>query len=243
MANDSDERSQSGAPIYRHDSSTSRSGQVAASKSAELISQHISKHFGDETSVFHEIVSNLIHVDINIIDPTPSRPYYTLITSGMSDRPMRPPKEYRLLTRAELMMSLPADWPMHEKAFKDERNYWPIRILKELARLPHEHSTWLWATHTVPNGDPPKRYSKNTRLCCALLAMPQLTPEEFPKLEAGPGKIIHFHGVVPLYREEMDYKLANGADALEERLEEAGVTELLSLKRVNVCKRKLFGGS
>jgi hypothetical protein len=242
MANDGDEHSQFGEPIYRHEPGAARSRPVAASQSAELISQHIATHIGEVSSVFHEIVSDLVHIDINIVDPSLTRPFYTLITSGMSDRPMRAPKGFQLMTRAELMLCLPADWPMGQKAFKSDSNYWPLRVLKELARLPHEYSTWLWAAHTVPNGDPPKRYSNKTRLCCALLSSPQLTPESFSHVEAGLGKVIYFHSVVPIYREEMDFKLAEGVDALEERLREANVTELLDLKRVNVCKRKLLGG-
>jgi hypothetical protein len=241
MGNDTDKHSQSESDILRHDPNKARSGPVAKTQSLELISQHISEHFGDNTSVFHEIVSSLVHIDIIVVKPTQSIPFYTLVTSGMSDRPMRAPKESPLLTRAELMLSLPADWPVSEQAFKDERNYWPIRVLRILARLPHEYSTWLWDTHTVPNGDPPKRYAKNTRFCCAYLSSPRLVSEEFTQLEAGPGKIIHFHAVIPIYREEMDFKLASGSDALEERLHANNITELLSLNRTNVCKKKLFG--
>jgi hypothetical protein len=241
MSDNHDERSESGAPIYRYDSGESRSGRVAKNQATELISNHLNGYFGTEPAVFHEIVSDLVHIDIHVIDPTPERPYYTLITSGMSDRPMRPPKEYPLLTRAELMLCLPDNWQLSEKALKDERNYWPIRLLKQLARFPHQYRTWLWATHTVPNGDPAKRYAKNTRLCCAYLSSPRLVSEEFTKLEAGPGKIIHFHTVIPLYNEEMDYKLASGSDALDERLNDGNITELLDLNRINVCKRKLFG--
>jgi hypothetical protein len=57
----------------------------------------------------------------------------------------------------------------------------------------------------------------------------------------GIGKVIHFHGVVPPYREKMDYKLAKSADKLADRLGEANVTELLYLKRVNILKKSFFG--
>jgi hypothetical protein len=132
---------------------------------------------------------------------------------------------------------------MGQDAFKDERNYWPIRLLKELARLPHQYKTRLWTSHTVPNGDPPRPYSKRTRLCCALISTPRLVPESFLRLDAGPGKTIYFHSVIPIYREEMDYKLSMSADALGERLNTANVTELLNLNRTNVCKKGPFGRS
>ena len=46
--------------------------------------------------------------------------------------------------------------------FETPGGYWPYRMLKELARLPHEFDTFLWKGHTVPNGDPPQPYGPNT---------------------------------------------------------------------------------
>ena len=57
---------------------------------------------------------------------------------------------------AEMMICLPPDWNMDQRAWNDERHYWPIRLLKTLARLPHEYNTWLSDCHTMPNGDPPE---------------------------------------------------------------------------------------
>lgn len=37
--------------------------------------------------VWHELVSDLVHLDVHVAEPTPARPYYTVVTSGMSDRP------------------------------------------------------------------------------------------------------------------------------------------------------------
>ena len=43
--------------------------------------------------------------------------------------------EYKL-ERAELAIALPADWKLDQESMKDEKWYWPIRLLKSLARLP-----------------------------------------------------------------------------------------------------------
>lgn len=37
--------------------------------------------------------------------------------------------------RLELMIDLPTDWPLEMESLRDERNFWPIRILKILARF------------------------------------------------------------------------------------------------------------
>lgn len=58
---------------------------------------------------------------------------------------------------AELVISLPPFWPLDEQSWRDERHYWPVRLLKTLGRLPHEYDTWLGVGHTIPNGDPRSR--------------------------------------------------------------------------------------
>lgn len=91
-----------------------------------------------------------IHVDIFIVEPTAERNYYTLVTSGMGAHRMNVPKElaeYKL-ERAEIVVYLPADWNISDH---EEKNYWPLRWLKILARLPLEEDSWLGWGHSVPN--------------------------------------------------------------------------------------------
>ena len=56
--------------------------------------------------------------------------------------------EYKL-ERAELAIALPPDWKLDEGSMKDERWYWPFRLLKVLARLPISSDTWLGFGHTM----------------------------------------------------------------------------------------------
>jgi hypothetical protein len=241
MVEDKEDRSESGAPIYRHSASDARSELVGGvSQFTEVIESHIDKHFKKRGPVFHEIVSDLVHLDIELIEPTADRPYFTLITNGMSSRPMSTPKGAEQSQYAELVLSLPPDWPLTQELFANERNYWPIRWLKELARLPHKYNTWLWASHTVPNGDPPEPFADNTKLCCALILFPVLVPKSFVRLEVSPGTMIHFLSFVPIYREEMDLKLHKGLDPLMSLFDKAKVNELLNINRLNTCKRGLF---
>jgi hypothetical protein len=232
-----------GGPILRHEA-RERPFELAVgdSEAIEKIGAHIEAHLGPVSGVFHELISDLVHVDIHLVPPTDGRPFHTLVTSGMSDQPMSPPAAAPDCRVAELIIGLPPDWPMDQESWSDERYYWPVRWLKMLSRLPHEYKTWLWHGHTVPNGDPPEPFSEDTDLCCALLLPPFLTRPEFDALEIDADKTIHFFALVPLYREEMDFKLRKGTDALIERLVKAGVDEVLDVKRKNVCKRgfKLF---
>lgn len=196
----------------------------------EAITDHVEAHVGTVSSVFHEIVSERVHIDVLTVAPTATRPFFTLVTAGMSARPMTAPPQAPDELLAELVLCLPPEWPLTEEAFTDERAYWPIRLLKTLARLPHQYDTWLWTGHTVPNCDPPEPYADGTLLCGATLLAPVLAPEEFERLESARGTT-QFLSVIPLYAEELELKLAQGAGALAERLDGIGVTELLDSLR------------
>lgn len=212
-------------------------------EAVEAITQHLGKFIGEPSNVFHEVVSEGVHIDVHVIGPTPERDYYTLVTSGMSDLPMNAPEGAEGLRYAELVLALPRDWapgPLESANLEDESLYWPIRLLGDLARLPHMHNTWLSFGHTVPNGDPPQPYAPNTELCCALLIPAVSFGPEFFTLPIRPDKTVFFFAVVPLYEAEVRLKLKKGADALMEALVKRPVPELIDPVRAEVVRKKRF---
>lgn len=237
-----EETSASGSPIYRHQprenqwSPPTRQDGEAISK----IETHIDKNIGAVDVVWHEIISDLVHIDVHHAPPSNHRDFHTLITTGMSDRPMNVPQGLEDLRYAELMIYLPSSWPLSfrlntESELSDERYYWPIRWVKMLARLPHEFNTWLGYCHSVPNGDPPEPFAPGTDLSGVMLIYPVLEPEEFTPLEINPEKKIHFWALLPIYSEEMRYKLDHGGDALLDHLAAEHVSPVVNPTRRNVC--------
>lgn len=230
-----------GAVIHRHEpGQRDFEPAVGDEQNIQLITDHVEKHIGEINGVFHEVVSDLVHVDLHLIPPTAERPFQTLVTTGMSDRPMSPPDEVSDLAHAELMIALPPDWPLSHEAFEDENHYWPVRWLKMLARFPHEYDTWLFEGHSVPNGDPPEPFADNTKFCGWLLLSPLSVPDEFRMLEVNKNKTIHFFSILPLYEGEMELKLSKGTDALINGFDKAGVTEVVDVGRPDTS-RKRFG--
>ena len=230
-----------GDPVYRYSDSerpTDFEMAFGDSHSIERITEHIEKYCGPVGHVLHELMSDLVHIDVHCVRPTPECNYHTLVTSGMSDRPMNAPEQVADFKYAELMLCLPPEWPLDDNSLKDPKNYWPVYLLKMLARFPHKFNTWLWWGHTMPNGDPAGPYADNTKLCCALLLSPVRCEEGFETLEISPEKTIHFFSIIPIYQEELDVKLEKGAEALCELFDKHGINELLDVKRVNVCKKR-----
>jgi len=242
MSNEDDEddieRSESGGPIYRHQARERdwTAPQHATEHLAE-VEAHVEKYIGKIETVFHELASDLIHLDVLFIPATEDRRYHVLVTSGVSDEPMNVPEGLEKFRRAELLIALPAEWPLSQLSFNDENNYWPIRWLKTIGRLPHEYETWIGWGHTIPNGDPPEKIA-NTRFAGVMVTAPYWLPEEFFQLQTKAGETISFYHLIPLYYEEMDLKLKKGADALEELFEKQNLSFILDIKRPNVAASK-----
>jgi Suppressor of fused protein (SUFU) len=207
----------------------------------EGLTDHVERHLGPEPHVFHELVSDIVHVDVLRAAPTDELPFNTLMTCGMSERPMAAPDDFPEGRYAEVMLRLPPDWPLDDEAFKDESAYWPVRLLKTLARVPHEYDTWLWYGHTIPNADPPEPYAPNTQLCGAFLLTPVLGPDGFDRADVA-GRQINVLAVVPVHADEMEMKLEKGAEELAEQLDRAKVSEVVEPGRPSVARqrRRLF---
>ncbi len=224
----------SGQPILRHRNQGDFEYAAGDEATIEAVSNHITQHIGPIDFVFHELISDKVHIDVHVVKPRPDRPYITLVTSGMSDRPMTVPPGVEAPQFAELLVCLPPDWPLSQESFEDEANYWPIRWLKQLARLPHDYRTWLGFGHSVPNGDPAEPFADNTDFCCMLVLPPVRFGDDFQLLEMPDGKQIAFYALVPLYAEEMEMKLRRGTNALLEEFDRIGITELIDLDRPNL---------
>lgn len=205
--------------------------EVYSEKEMRAVEKHIEKYYGKFGEVFHELVSPDIHVDICIIPPAKKRDYYILTTMGMGAHKMNVPEELKneKLDRAELMIALPPDWKISDP---EECNYWPIRLLKNIARLPVSAGTWVGWGHTVDNQEP---YAENTSLCGALLIDPEVGRPEGNVLTLPGGEDVNFYQIIPLYREEMDYKLNNGAGALLEIMENT-VSYVIEIDRPNAAE-------
>jgi hypothetical protein len=236
VTEDSGEYSVGGIQILRHgiddeDEEESRPPEYADHK---RISEHISAAIGPIELVYHELVSHVVHVDIHWVKAIRSRPFHVLVTSGMSALPMTLPEGLPFARHAELMAVLPETWKMDKAAWKDERWYWPIRWLKILARLPHEHQTWLGSGHTVPNGDPAEPFAPDTKLCCMLLLKAISLPSEAQSMTLSDGSPLDFFALYPLHENEMLCKLVEGTDALLDKLDRGRVSDVIDPSRRSV---------
>ena len=206
----------------------------------DAVETHISKCFGEFENVFHEIVSPDIHVDICVIPPNDDRNYYTLVTMGMGAYRMNVPEELAEyeLERAELLVALPSDWKLDQDSMEDETWYWPIRMLKSIARLPGQNDTWLGWGHTVAS-DEGTTYAENTKLCAAMLIYQQVGEEEADICELPGGEKVNFYQLLPLYDEEVAFKCENDGEALLKRMK--GISFVVDINRRSAMEKVSTG--
>lgn len=195
----------------------------------DALEEHIKEYYGDFPTVLHEINSTDIHCDIACIPPTKKRNYYTLITMGMGAHLMNIPKDLEEDEngRAELLICLPPDWKVGENG---NEWFWPIRLLKDLARLPITSDTWLGWGHSVDNRS---RFAENTDLCGSLLLHPEDVEDGAEKCVLPSGDTVNFFEIIPLYRSEMAYKIDNDTRALLEQMSE--VNHVVDINRRECC--------
>jgi hypothetical protein len=225
-----------GSPTWRHRRVTAELQPATYDwPHGRALAAHVRAHLGTAENVWHEIVSEFVHIDVHVHEPSESLPMRVLMTEGMSRRPMTVPQELPHMRWAELAMCLPPHWPLTQSDVGDERNYWPLRWLYKLARMPHEYRTWLSYGHTIPNGDPPRPFADNTELCCWLLTPPVPFGAGFGRVALENGEPLHIYAAIPIHRQEVDFKRKYGADALMRRLWDARALGALDISRRPVC--------
>jgi hypothetical protein len=127
------------------------------------------------------------------------------------------------LGRAELVMYLPPDWDM-------DNDEWAVKQISTIAHVAYDKNTWLGYGHILPSPEP---YSADSRMKAMMLIDIQesdSTAFYCPMENENP---VFFYQLIPIYPEELKYKLRYGIDALIEKM--SNVSAIVDLHRENVC--------
>ena len=202
----------------------------------DSLTSYLESELGGLEGVHTQLVPSDPPIDLLVVAPTPERSCRVVVTCGMAAEPMEPPPDSAPYRRAELLLCLPDGWPIGGDA--GDAASWPLAMLRRIAQVPRLLDTWLFAGHTMPNGDPPEPWGPATELCAAIATAPRLAFEGQARIELGAGERIDLLALLPLYADEMAFKLDRGPAALLERLSAEGVTELLDPVRPSVAPER-----
>lgn len=202
----------------------------------EAIENHLSMFVDeDEIEVFADQISNQHPVDIYWIKPNKKiRPYSILMSCGMSAYPMDMPEGLEDKELAEVALLLPPDWNLDGDDWLEPENSWPLDHLTDIARQPFETVSWLAFGDTVKNEEDSDKCFAGTNFNSSILLNSITLPAEFTKINFR-NATINVYTVIPLYPEELKFKMKNNADALIDKFIDFDINEILDPKRKNTC--------
>lgn len=200
----------------------------------EAMDRHYHRWLGPISTVFHEEVSPLIHVDRHVIPPAPDRPYLTLCTTGMAELPMTTPRGARSVRFAELIIRLPPDWVIEGDGADNSNWDWPIATLGLAARYPHRWGTWLGDGHTVAF-DKDGGVLPGTKFECLLVVQPLSRGVLVPPARVGWFKRVNVLQLVPITASERSLAMESGRTLLIDRLRQFSPDLVVDLNRPSVA--------
>ena len=162
------------------------------------ICAHVEAHVGPIARVLHENQSQYVHLDVLVIPPSTRFPFTTLVTSGMSDRPMLAPydeEEARNWARCEFVIGLPADWNGGSVDTWTDETFGPVAELLGAARYPHACESWIAPGHTIAPSGNGMLGSWTQKFSSVLVDWPYALPPELGRLQVSENEAINFYGL------------------------------------------------
>lgn len=209
---------------------------------AEWIADHVDRCFKDaDVSVFHEIMSFDIPIHIYLIKPKGAS-FRLLLTSGMSALKMNVSDQVEnpeTLEFAELMMLIPENIEFEEVYSGNKKNDWILTILKRTAKFPHFYDTWIGIGHSIQAEEDFTPYGKDTEYVGALILPSVSFDERFTEIVKNDRKI-NIYSVLPIYKNELEYKIEHGYNDFLDLLIKANGSEILNPNRKNLITKKTF---
>jgi hypothetical protein len=142
------------AALLQHGDSPASSPKPAGAPHESII-QHMAQHFGPVEELGLQEILPVVGVRINVIHPKKKKDPLILFTTGMSDLAQTVPAGREAYQYTELMVRLPANWPLDKNLSKPEF-YWPVKWLLDGLAVTKLPSTTISVTKPVAHAGGPK---------------------------------------------------------------------------------------
>lgn len=213
-----------------------RSAQKKVGDYSDAIIAHVEKRFGQVADgALIEIVPTTDQpIAIHHVPKSKSIDGASIyFTTGLSRYEMNVPKGQRKFRFAELLVAVPADWPVPEAALDDPARAWAIQWLRRIAAYPIDNDTWLGGeVTTIANDEPAQPLGKGTKFTAWLLASPN---DKDNRIKVARDITINLYQMFPLYNEEYKLERSHGITALMELVHKIGMPEFIDNNRPNVA--------
>jgi len=163
-------------------------------------------------------------------------PVTILMTNGLSDYTMPVLDKWKGREHTEIFFCLPTYWDLDE--FKDPNFSWTYEWIHTLEQFVREKETWFGPGHTIPCGNPPAPISANMQQEYLIFLDPIFTGDAMRPMEVD-GKTIHFLSIVPIFGDELDYKMGKGTDKIVRKFVQRKIDERLDDYRYSVLRSRM----
>ncbi len=195
-------------------------------KKYSSIKEYISEKVGNiHLSIPSQSLDDL-DIEVLIIEPTKNKPYFTLITDGLSNYQLKPPGNLETNLFCELVIYLPEYW----KVLNPNINfYWPIKSLFQSAYKIVNNYCWV-AFSSIISLD--QKVSDNSSYNGFIL----ISGVDDEVLIAQ--KNITFYSLIPVYNEEISFAKQHGGEKLFNEFVENGLVfpPIVNINRNNSKK-------
>lgn len=170
------------------------------------ITDFIEANFGEIASIGHETISECVHLDLAVIEPTKERNYYTICTIGAGSyfAEVEESKRFDAWLREynEFVIHLPSDWKVDKSGEAKEKDWWPFRWLKRIARMPAQTGEYFALGHIIEMEDELKKWS-DIKAFFFDYPLPDMAEETV--FTTSTGRTVGFLQLVPIGKEEVDF--------------------------------------
>jgi len=163
-------------------------------------------------------------------------PVTILMTNGLSDYTMPVSGKWVGREHTELYFCLPTYWGLDD--FENPNSNWIYDWIFRLENFVREKQTWFGPGHTIPCGNPPVQISETMKQEYFIFLDPMLVSAALAPM-AVDGKQVHFLSIVPIFGDELDYKMGKGTHKILRKFISRKVDEQLDDYRVSVLRSRM----
>lgn len=165
-----------------------------------------------------------------------SIPVTVLMTNGLSDYTMPVTDKWKGREHNELFFCLPTYWDMEDT---ENPNFsWVYEWIFRLETFVREKQTWFGPGHTIPCGNPPAQLSPTMKQEYLIFLDPLFLEEALEPMQIGE-KTVRFLSIVPIFGDELDYKMGKGTHKIIKKFIAKKIDERLDDYRPSVLKSRM----
>ncbi|TSJ46283.1 suppressor of fused domain protein [Fluviicola chungangensis] len=163
-------------------------------------------------------------------------PVTVIMTASLSDYKMPVLEKWVGREFNEIFFCLPAYWDFED--YTNPNCSWIYSWLYKLERFVRDKNTWFGPGHTIPTGNPEVPISNLMKQEYFIFLDPILLQKELSPVIIS-GKTIQFLSIVPIFGDELDFKMGKGTQKFIRRFIQRNQDEKLDDYRSSILNSRL----